>query len=146
MWPRRLINASFIPEECNNKNRSIYCDATASSLVAKVRGEVFSHFGEVAVTRQSSIRNWLFGLPGRILCERSPWCRSKLWACSWPCSSPFSPFWVSLSLHFPCKAHPFFPERLSNHYEALRRTFPEILNKTWRCSFVGSIAISPQAK
>jgi hypothetical protein len=33
------------------------CDTAASSFVAKVRGEVLAHF----------MRNWLFGLPGRIL-------------------------------------------------------------------------------
>jgi hypothetical protein len=34
------------------------------------------------------MRNWLFGLPGRILCEQSPRCQRKCWACPWTCSSP----------------------------------------------------------
>jgi hypothetical protein len=44
-------------------------DATASSFVARVRGEVFAHFHAVAVKRHSSMRNWLFRLLGRILYE-----------------------------------------------------------------------------
>jgi hypothetical protein len=40
------------------------CDATASSFVAKVRGEVFAYFHAVAVKCHSSMRNLLFGLPG----------------------------------------------------------------------------------
>jgi hypothetical protein len=35
----------------------------------------------------SSMWNWLFGLPGRILCVHSPLCKIKWWACSWLCSS-----------------------------------------------------------
>jgi hypothetical protein len=34
-----------------------YHDATASSSVAKVRGEDFTHFHAVTVKRQSSVRN-----------------------------------------------------------------------------------------
>jgi hypothetical protein len=47
-------------------------NATASSFVAKVRGGGFSHFHTVAVRGNSSMRNYLLGLPGRILCEQSP--------------------------------------------------------------------------
>jgi hypothetical protein len=49
-------------------------DATASSFVVKVRDKVFTHFHAVAVKRHSSMRNWLFGLLGRILCKLSSWC------------------------------------------------------------------------
>jgi hypothetical protein len=35
------------------------------------------------------MRNWLFGLPEGIICEQSPWCQRKWWACSWLCSSIF---------------------------------------------------------
>jgi hypothetical protein len=41
-----------------------YHDATASSFVAKVQGEDFANFHAVAIKRQSSMRNQLFGLPG----------------------------------------------------------------------------------
>jgi hypothetical protein len=37
-------------------------DATASSFVAKVRGEVFAHFHAFAVKLHSSMRNGLFGI------------------------------------------------------------------------------------
>jgi hypothetical protein len=46
-------------------------DATANSFVAKVRLEVFAHFQAVAVKRHCSIQNWLFCLPGRILCKHT---------------------------------------------------------------------------
>jgi hypothetical protein len=34
-----------------------------------------------------------------------------------------SPFSVSVSLNFPCTAHAFFPERLFNNCQGLRRNF-----------------------
>jgi hypothetical protein len=58
---------------------------------------VFAHFHTVAVKHNSSMWNWLCGLPILILCKQSAWCQRKLWACSWLCSSPVSPFrfwWV----------------------------------------------------
>jgi hypothetical protein len=53
-------------------------DATASSFVKEVWGKVFTHFHAVTVKHHSIVWNWLFGLPGRILCEQSPWCKRKL--------------------------------------------------------------------
>jgi hypothetical protein len=38
-------------------------------FVAKVQGEVFAHFYIFTIKRYSSMRNWLCGLPGRILYE-----------------------------------------------------------------------------
>jgi hypothetical protein len=73
------------------------------------------------------MQNWLYGLPGWILCEQSPWCQRKWWACFWLFSSPVSPFSVSESFDFPCMAHTFFPERLSNHCQGLRRSFSQNL-------------------
>jgi hypothetical protein len=58
-------------------------DARAISFVAKVRVEVFAYFHAVAVKRHSSMPNWLFGLPGRILYEQSTWCQRQLQPCSW---------------------------------------------------------------
>jgi hypothetical protein len=98
----------------------VHChDATVSYFVAKVWGEVFAHFYAVAVKHESSMRNWPFGLPGRILCEQSPWCQRKLWACSWLCLEP----------SMPCAAHVFFTERLWNHCQVLRCTFSKICTK-----------------
>jgi hypothetical protein len=37
----------------------------------KFRGEIISYFLAVALIRHCSMRNWLFGLSGRILCEHS---------------------------------------------------------------------------
>jgi hypothetical protein len=86
------------------KCETVRCrDATASFFVAKVWGEVFAHFHTVTLKHQNSMQNWLFDLPGQILCEQSPWCQRKWWACSWLCSSPVSPFSVSVSLDMPFK-------------------------------------------
>jgi hypothetical protein len=46
-------------------------DATARSFVAKFRVEIFAHFHAVVMKGHSNMRNWKFGLPGRILCEQS---------------------------------------------------------------------------
>jgi hypothetical protein len=48
------------------------CDTTASSFVAKVWNEVFAHLHAVVVKCESSTRNWLFGLSGRVLSELPP--------------------------------------------------------------------------
>jgi hypothetical protein len=81
------------------------------------------------------MRNWMLGLPGRILCEQFPWCQRKRWACSWLHSSHVSPFSGSVSLNFPCTAHAFFPERLSNHCQGLRSTLYETCTKSDAISF-----------
>jgi hypothetical protein len=86
-------------------------------------------FHAVAVNRHSSMRNWLFGLPVRILCEQFPWCQWKWWACSWLSFSSVSSFSVTVSLDFPCMAHAFFPKCLSNHFQGLRSTSSEICTK-----------------
>jgi hypothetical protein len=118
-----LVRNSLVKNKCE----TVRCrDATASSIAVKDRSEVFAHFHKVAVKRHNSMRNWLFGLPGRILCEQSPWCQRKWWSCSWLCSSPVSPFSVSVSLDFPCTAHAFF---LSNHCQCVRFNFHEIYTK-----------------
>jgi hypothetical protein len=80
------------------KCETVRCrDATASSSVSKVRGEVFAHFHAIAVKRYSSTRNWLFGMPGRILYEQFPWCQRKWWACSFVCFSPVTLFRSALN-------------------------------------------------
>jgi hypothetical protein len=64
-----LVKNSLVKRKCE----AVRCrDTTAGSLAAKVRGGVFQHFHAVAVNYHSSMRNWLFGLPGRIICEQSP--------------------------------------------------------------------------
>jgi hypothetical protein len=54
------------------KYETVRCgDATGSYFVAKFRGEVLGQFHAVAVKRHSSVLNWLFGLPERIICEQT---------------------------------------------------------------------------
>jgi hypothetical protein len=65
------------------KCETVCChEATASSFITKVWVELFAHFHAVAVKWHSSMRNLLFGLPGRILYEQSSWCQRKWWASS----------------------------------------------------------------
>jgi hypothetical protein len=47
-------------------------DATASSFIVKVWGEVFAHFHAVNVKLRSNMQNELLGLPGQSLYEQSP--------------------------------------------------------------------------
>jgi hypothetical protein len=83
------------------KCETVRCrDAAANSFVIKVRGEVFAHFHAVPVKRHSSVRNWLFGLPGRS--EQSFWYQRKWWACSWLFSSSLSALDLML---FLCRMH-----------------------------------------
>jgi hypothetical protein len=114
---------------CNSQFICRQGSGRTSSFIAKIRNKVFAHFHAVAIKCRSSMRNWLFGLPKRILCEQSPWHQGKLLACSWLCSSPVSPIsgsqwvWTSRFKH-SCTSHDFFPELLSNHFKSLRHTFP----------------------
>jgi hypothetical protein len=88
-------------------------------LWPKFPSEVFAHFHAVAVKRYSSVRNWLFGLPGRILCEQPLWCQRKwLHALDFAvhlfhylsvCPEP------SMIFKHACTANAFFLERLSNY-------------------------------
>jgi hypothetical protein len=110
--------------EKGNVRRCVVVMQQPVLLSPRFRGEVFAYFHTVAVKRHSSMRNWLFGLPGRILCEQSSRCQRKWWACSWLCSSPVSPFSVSVGLDFPCTDHASFSEPSSNHCQNIRRTFP----------------------
>jgi hypothetical protein len=117
------------PGEKGSVRRCVIVMQQPVLLSPKFGGEVFSYFHAVAVEGQSSMRNWLFGLPGRILCEQSPWSQRKWWACSWRFSSPVSPFSVSESSGFPCTVLTFSLERSSNHCQGFRCTFSEICTK-----------------
>jgi hypothetical protein len=41
-------------------------------FVAKVRCWIFANFHSITIKHHSSMQNWLFGLPGWILCEQPP--------------------------------------------------------------------------
>jgi hypothetical protein len=82
-----------------------------------------TNFYAITVKYHSSMQNWLFDLVWWIHCEQFPWCQRKWWKCSWLCSLPFLPFLVSVSLDFPCTAHAFFPQNLSNHCQSVHHTF-----------------------
>jgi hypothetical protein len=105
-WKRR-----FETVRCRN--------ATISYFVVKVLGEVFARFHAATVNLDSCMQNSLLGLLVWIICEQSPWCWRKWWACSSLCSTSVSPFfcllWAEHAIQTPCTAHAFFPERLSNY-------------------------------
>jgi hypothetical protein len=118
-----LVKNSLMKKEVWNDTLSWW---KSQFFVAKVRGEVFAHLHAFAVKHSSCKRNWLFGLPGQTACEQFPLCKIKWWACSRLFSTPVSPYSVCpepcLSFEYSCMAHSFFPERLSNHCQGLRRT------------------------
>jgi hypothetical protein len=90
-------------------------------FIAEVRGEVFARSHSVVLKRHSSMWNWQFGLPGRILYEQFPWCQRKvmnmLLTLLFTCLAFF--FSVSVSLDFPCTALTFFPGHLYNNCQDL---------------------------
>jgi hypothetical protein len=119
--------------------------ATASYFVAKDRGETFAYFHTVAGKRYSSMQHWLFGLPGRILCEESLDVKENdEYALDF--AFHLSSFIGLGEFGLSVQAHAFFLKLLSNHYQGLRRTFFRDLHKLFRCSFVESIAKSHQAR
>jgi hypothetical protein len=118
-----LVKYSLAKRKCEMVH---CCGATTSSFVDKVWGEVFAHFHVVAIEHHNIMRNWLFGLPGRILCEQSPWCQRQWCACFSLCTSLASLFSVLVSLDFPCTTYAFFPKRLFNHCQGLRCSSSEI--------------------
>jgi hypothetical protein len=123
-------------------------DSKASSFFAKVRGEVFAHFLVVVVKRRISVWNWLLGLPGRILCEQSPWYKRNLSSWSWLWSSTVSHFFF-LSRRvwtFRVRLMLSSPNACLNITSVFVALFFRDLHKIWCRSFVGSIAKSHQAR
>jgi hypothetical protein len=121
-----------------SKYETVHCrDATASSFIAEVRGEVFARFHAVALKRHSSMRNWLFGLLGRILCQQSPWCKKKMMIMLLTLSRWVCTFHVLLMLS-PRTFVKSFPGSPSHCLGGL--------HKIWCCSYVGAIAKSHQVR
>jgi hypothetical protein len=122
------------------------CDATANSFVAKVRGKVFAHFQAVAVKHHSSMWNWLFGLPGRILCEQSILCQIKmmnmllslLFSCLF-----FRSRWI---LTFHVGSCIFSPNSCLIIARVSITLFRDFIHKILCCLFVKSFAKSHQAR
>jgi hypothetical protein len=100
------------------------CDATTSSIFSKFPGEVFAHFHAVAIKRHSSMQNQLFGLSGRIFVNIPLDIKEN--------DEHALDFALQMSRLFFFRStlnqelHSFFPERLSNQYQCLRRTFSDI--------------------
>jgi hypothetical protein len=60
---KKQVGCVFCQKFPGEKEMLVCCDATASSFVNKVRGEVFTYFDAVTVKCHSGMRNGLFGLP-----------------------------------------------------------------------------------
>jgi hypothetical protein len=101
------------------------------SLCCQSSGWSLHTFSAFTIKCHSSMQNWMPGLPGWIICKQSiPLMQTKnIWACSWFCCSPASPFSVSVNLDSLYTAHAFFPERLSNYCQDLHHTFSDIYTK-----------------
>jgi hypothetical protein len=71
-WRRKWCCFRSIIPWWKRKFETVRCRyAAATSFVAKVRREVFTHFHLAAVKRRSSMRNWLVDLSKWIFCEQS---------------------------------------------------------------------------
>jgi hypothetical protein len=81
----------------------------------------FAHFRAVTIKCCSNMRNWLFGLPGWILCEQSFGCLRKWCAC-------FDFFLYLSRLFWSVRV---FPRSLPHSFQDL--------HEIWCSSFVGSI-------
>jgi hypothetical protein len=57
VWVGDNSNVVFAQKFPGEKESVRWCDATASSFVAKVQGEVLTHFHAVAIKRHSSMQN-----------------------------------------------------------------------------------------
>jgi hypothetical protein len=80
-----------IPGEKEMWVGALWCNSQLFCLQSSARSlRTFSRSRRVQL--HSSMRDWLFGLPGWIISEQSPWCQRKRWAYSWLCSSPVSSF------------------------------------------------------
>jgi hypothetical protein len=112
------------------KCETVRCrDATVSNFVAKVLAEAFSYFNGIAVKCQSSMRNWLFGLPGWIICElvnlMSKNMISMILTFVFTCLTFFGFGELGLSMYGLC----FLSRTLVNHRQGLHRTFSGICTK-----------------
>jgi hypothetical protein len=99
-------------------------DATASSFVAKVRGEVFAHFHIVAVEVIVICRIYCLACQDEFFVNNPLDVKERDenafdFALHLPCL-----FSVSVSSDFPFAAHAFFPERLSNYCRLSVAIFP----------------------
>jgi hypothetical protein len=120
-----LLFGKKFPGEKGSVRRFVFVMQQPSSFVAKVRGGIFSNFHTAAVRCHTTMRNWLFGLPGRILCQQSPWYERKFMSMLLSLSVCLSLFGLG-DFGFSAFGLCLIPERLSNHRQGLRPTFSEI--------------------
>jgi hypothetical protein len=92
-------------------------DATASSFVAKIQGEVFAHRIHCVACKDEFFVNSSLNVKENYECALD-------FALHLSCL-----FSISVSSDFPYKAHAVLSERLSNHCQGLRRTLSEICAK-----------------
>jgi hypothetical protein len=108
-------------------------DAKVSTFVANARKEVFANFHADAVRLDSL--SWKECFVNSPLDVKENYDHSLHFVLH--ISRAFS---VSVSFDFLCTAHAFFPERLSNHCQGLRRTSSEI------CTKFGAIRLSDPSR
>jgi hypothetical protein len=110
-------------------------------LSPKFGGEVIVHFHTFAVKRHTSMRTWLFGLPGRIVYEQSHWYQHALDSVIHP-----SRFFVLDEFGLYVYGSCFLPRTLVKSFTVSPLHLFRDLHKMWCCSFVRSIAKSHQAR
>jgi hypothetical protein len=115
---------------------------TATSFVAKFRGEVFAHFHTVTVKRHTVRGIDCLARQGLILCEQCPQVKENQLSSV----SPFSEL-VSLDTPFnhPRTAQASYAERLPKHRQGIHHTLFQICTKS-DAHTVGSVAKSHQVR
>jgi hypothetical protein len=107
----------------------VHCrDAIANSFVTKVWGEVFAHFHAVSINVTVVCGIDSLSCQDEFFVNR-PLDIKETEELALDFAFYPSPFSVSASLYFLCKAHAFFLERLSNHCQGHHCTFFEICTK-----------------
>jgi hypothetical protein len=97
-------------------NSQLFCHQSSGQSRTFSRSRCESH---------STMQNWLFGLPGWILCEQSPW----WWVKFLNLLFTYLTFFGLGEFMLSCMTHAFLPKIMSNHFQGLCSTFSEICTK-----------------
>jgi hypothetical protein len=90
-----IVILAYLESQCTKCHAAGWSPCFSTSFYLEL---YVAHVQEVAVKRHHNTRTWLFGLPGGIHFEQSPWRQRKWWACSWIYCSPVCPASVSVGL------------------------------------------------
>jgi hypothetical protein len=131
------------------KCETVRCrDATASSSVVKIRGEVYAHFQAYNVTEVLGID--CAACQDELFVNNHLDVIIKWWACSWfcfyTCLALLGLPWTKTAIQAPVYVSCFLPLTLVQSLPRSQWHFLRDLHTIWFYSLVGSIAKSHQAR